>query len=181
VTLPLAGFAALSPRFCSYAVLVFRALSAMPLPAIAPISLVWFGYGRLPKVLVAALLGTVWVARRWLEGLERLAEYRRDLVRSMGGSRYQLFLRAQLPASAGALMSGLRAGTSNALIGVVIGELVAGDTGLGPVVVSAMFRFNTPQLAAALTILLALGLALQLALKSLETAVARRLGTIDRR
>jgi NitT/TauT family transport system permease protein len=176
---PVAALSALSPGFRAYAVLVFRALCAMPLPAVAPVSLVWFGYGRTPKILVAALLGTVWVARRWLEGFERLAGYRRDLIQSMGGSSRQLFIYAQLPASAGALMSGLRAGTSNALIGVVIGELVAGDTGLGPVVVSAMFKFNTPQLAAALTLLLALGLLLQITLKSIETAVARRVGMSD--
>lgn len=177
VSLGAAVAAGLASGFCRGAALVTRAACSMPLPAVAPIALVWFGYGRTPKVLVAAFLGSLWVAARWVDGIHRVQGPRIDLMRSMGAGRLRLLWLLKLPATVPALMSGLRAGTANALIGVVIGEFVAGDTGLGPTVVSALFRMNTPQLAAALAILLALGLLLQIALKSLETLALRRLGS----
>jgi len=174
LSLAIAG--ALAPGFRRGALLVMRSACSMPLPAIAPIALVWFGYGRMPKVLVAAFLGSMWVALRWLEGMNGLDASRIDLMRTMGAGELRLLWMLKLPATVPELMSGLRAGTSNALIGVVIGEFVAGDTGMGPIVVSALFRMNTPQLSAGLAILLTLGLLLQVALKSVETIALTRLG-----
>lgn len=144
------------------------ASQAVPVFALAPILVLWFGYGLASKVAMAALIIFFPVTVAFLDGLRRTDPGWLDLARTMapGGRRGRLaiLLRVRIPAALPALGSGLRVAAAVAPIGAVIGEWVGSSGGLGHLMLHANGRMQIDLMFAALAVLAALALSLYFAI-----------------
>ncbi|MCW5771594.1 MAG: ABC transporter permease [Rhodospirillaceae bacterium] len=142
---------------------VIVASQAIPVFALAPILVLWLGFGLWPKIAMATLIIYFPVASSFFDGLRRAEPGRLDLARTMGASRAATLLHIRLPGALPALASGLRVGVAVAPIGAVVGEWVGASAGLGHLMLYAKARTDTPRMFAALIVLAVLGVALYLA------------------
>jgi ABC-type nitrate/sulfonate/bicarbonate transport system permease component len=129
----------------------------VPIPALAPLLLVWFGYGLLPKVLVTALVGFFPIVVNTVEGLRGTDREVVNLLRSFGATRGTVFRLAELPSSLPAIFAGAKIAVAISVIGAVFGELVGAKAGLGYLMTRAIAQFETPRLVAAIFLLSLMG------------------------
>jgi len=102
----------------------------IPIIAIAPILVLWLGYGIMPKVLVVALVCIFPIVISTADGLRSADPEWTALLHSMGANRWQIFAKVRFPAALPAFFSGLKVAITYAVIGAVIGEWVGGNVGL---------------------------------------------------
>jgi putative hydroxymethylpyrimidine transport system permease protein len=126
---------------------------AVPVFALAPLLVLWFGFGLASKVVMAVLVIFFPVAAAFADGLARTEPGWLELGRVMGASPARLLLHVRLPAALPAFASGLRVATAVAPIGAVIGEWVGAASGLGYVMLNANARIQTDLMFAALAVL----------------------------
>ena len=129
------------------------ALYAIPKVALAPLFIVWFGIGTDMKVLLAAITVFFLVFLNTAAGVHEVDQGLVDAVRLMGGGRREIALKVILPASMTGLLTGLRVSIPYALIGAVIGELVASNRGLGYLISDSSANFDTDGVFATLVVL----------------------------
>jgi putative hydroxymethylpyrimidine transport system permease protein len=132
----------------------------VPVFALAPLLVLWFGYGIASKVVMAILIIYFPVAAALFDGLRRTEPGWLDLARTMGASRLRLLLHLRLPAALPAFGSGLRIATAVAPIGAVVGEWVGSSAGLGYLMLHANARLRIDLMFAALMVLMAMALTL---------------------
>ena len=132
----------------------------VPLIVLAPLLVIWFGFGMLPKVLVVALVGFFPIAVGMTEALLRADPELIELVRSMGASRMQVLRTVRLPYALPAFFAGLRISASYAIFGAVIGEWVGASSGLGLFITRSQRAFRTDQVFVAVIVIAALSIAL---------------------
>jgi len=133
---------------------------AIPVFALAPLLVLWFGFGIASKVVMATLIIFFPVAAAFADGLRRTEPGWLDLARSMGASPFAILRFVRLPAALPAFASGLRVATAIAPIGAVVGEWVGASGGLGYVMLSSNARIQTDETFAALTVLAAMAMLL---------------------
>ena len=126
---------------------------AIPVFALAPILVLWLGYGLASKVAMAALIIFFPVTAALHDGLRRADPGQLDLARSMGASRLATLRHIQLPAALPAFASGLRVAAAAAPIGAVVGEWVGSSAGLGHLMLHAIGRVQIDLMFAALLVL----------------------------
>lgn len=126
---------------------------AIPLFALAPILMLWLGYGLGPKILMAMVIIYFPVASTGYDGLRQTPQGWLDLAQTFGLSRRQRLMRVQLPAALPSLASGFRMAASAAPIGAVIGEWVGSSRGLGYLMLNANARLQIDLMFAALVVL----------------------------
>lgn len=136
------------------------ASQTIPVVAIAPLLLIWFGYGLLPKVLVVALICFFPIVVNTADGLRSVDPELVNLLRTLRASRWQIFSKAQFPSSLPFLFSGTKVAIAVSVIGAVIGEWVGASAGLGYFMVRSASQMQTARVFAAIFILSALGVAL---------------------
>lgn len=149
-----------------YPLLVFS--QSVPKVAIAPLFVVWFGFGVLPKVIVAFLLGFFPVIVSTVQGFKSIEPDVIDLARSMGASPMKIFLKFRLPHAMPAIFSGLKVSVTLAVVGAVVGEFVGSNAGLGYVLQKANGNFDLPLMFAGLVILSMVGVLLFLLIELVE-------------
>jgi NitT/TauT family transport system permease protein len=149
-----------------YPLLVFS--QSVPKVAIAPLFVVWFGFGVVPKVIAAFLLGFFPVIVATVQGFKSIESDVIDLARSMGASPLKVFLKFRLPQAMPAIFSGLKVSVTLAVVGAVVGEFVGSNSGLGYVLQKANGTFDLPLMFAALVILSMIGVLLFLVLELIE-------------
>lgn len=149
-----------------YPLLVFS--QSVPKVAIAPLFVVWFGFGVIPKVIAAFLLGFFPVIVATVQGFKSIEPDVVDLARSMGASPLKVFLKFRLPQAMPAIFSGLKVSVTLAVVGAVVGEFVGSNSGLGYVLQKANGTFDLPLMFAALVILSMIGVLLFLVLELIE-------------
>lgn len=133
---------------------------AIPVIAIAPLLVLWLGYGMASKVAMAALVIFFPVVSSLYDGLRRTDAEWIELARTMDASPRAILLQIRLPAALPAFASGARIAAAVAPIGAVIGEWVGASAGLGFLMTQSLARGQTPLAFAALFVLCLLGLAL---------------------
>ena len=133
---------------------------AIPVFALAPLLVLWLGYGPASKIAMAVLVIYFPVTAAFLDGLRRTEPGWLDLAAVMGASRWSTLTVIRIPAALPALASGLRVAAAVAPIGAVIGEWVGSSAGLGFLMLQANARLKVDLMFAALLVLAALGLAL---------------------
>lgn len=133
---------------------------AIPVFALAPLLVLWLGYGMASKVVMAGLIIFFPVATAFYDGLRRVEPLWLDAARTLGCRGPRLFRRVRLPAALPALASGLRVATAVAPIGAVVGEWVGSSAGLGYLMLHANGRMQIDLLFAALLTLAILSVAL---------------------
>jgi NitT/TauT family transport system permease protein len=141
-----------------YPLLVFS--QSIPKIAIAPLFVVWFGFGLIPKVISAFLLGFFPVVVSAVQGFKSVDPDMVDLARAMQGSRFQVFCAVNLPHAMPAIFSGLKVSVTLAVVGAVVGEFVGSNSGIGYVMQRSIGTFDLPTMFAALVILAMLGVIL---------------------
>ena len=144
------------------------ASQSVPAVAIAPLLIIWFGTGRLSKVLVCALVLFFPVLVNTTVGIRSVDEGLRTLMRSLHATRWQTFTKLEIPAALPVLLGGLKIGVTLSVIGAVVGEFVGADRGLGYLVNLSKGIFNTPLMFAALITLTTISLILYLIVTGLE-------------
>lgn len=107
------------------------ATQAIPLVALAPLLLIWFGHGIMPKVVMVALISFFPIVVSLVDGLRSADRETLDLLRSMGATSWQRFRMVEIPSALPAFFSGAKIGMAIAAIGAVIGESVGSSAGLG--------------------------------------------------
>ena len=103
----------------------------VPVIALAPLLVLWFGYGALPRVIVCALIAFFPMAVTALQGFRATDPQLLLLLRSVGARRWDVFWRVRVPAAAPFLAAGLRTGATLSLVGAVVAEWTGTDRGLG--------------------------------------------------
>lgn len=136
------------------------ASQAVPIVALAPLLVIWFGAGSLSKVIVCALTLFFPVLINTIVGIRNVDRDLVDLMRSLQSTRWQLFYYLELPASLPVLFGGLKVGVTLSVIGAVVGEFVGADRGLGFLVNLARGLFDTPLMFVALFTLMIVALVL---------------------
>ena len=126
---------------------------AIPVFALAPVLVLWLGYGLASKVAMATLIIYFPVTAAFFDGLRRTEPGWLDLARTMGGSRMRILRHVQVPAALPALSSGVRVATAVAPIGAVVGEWVGSSAGLGYMMLQANARMQVDVMFAALFVL----------------------------
>ncbi|MCB8879498.1 ABC transporter permease [Acidisoma cellulosilytica] len=126
---------------------------AIPVFALAPLLVLWFGFGMASKVVMAVLVIFFPVTASFFDGLRRVEIGWLDLARTMNASPWAMLRHVRLFAALPAFGSGLRVATAIAPIGAIIGEWVGSSAGLGYVMMNANARIQTDVMFAALTIL----------------------------
>jgi NitT/TauT family transport system permease protein len=149
------------------------ASQAVPIVAVAPLLVIWFGFGGLSKVLACALTVFFPMLVTTIVGIRSVEPDLRALMRSVQASRWQTFVKLEVPASLPILFGGLKVAVTLAVIGAVVGEFVGADRGLGFLVNLARGILDTPMLFVALFTLVIIALALYSGVALLEYVVLR--------
>nr|WP_321972953.1 ABC transporter permease [Paratractidigestivibacter sp.] len=140
----------------------------VPTVAVAPLLVLWFGYGLLPKVLLVVLTTFFPVTVALASGFRSVDPDQIDLLRTMNASEWQIFRYAKLPAAADQFFSGLRISATYAIVGAVISEWLGGFTGLGVYMTRVRKNFEYDRMFAVIIITSALSLALMKGVDVLE-------------
>jgi NitT/TauT family transport system permease protein len=135
-------------------------VNTLPKVAVAPLFLLWLGYGIVPNILIAALIGFFPVVINTAVGLTQVDEELLDLGRVFDAPTWKVFVKIRLPNALPYVLSALKITATAAVVGAVVGEFVASQAGLGMVIVNAQTNLNTPVAFAALVWISLVGLAL---------------------
>ncbi len=136
------------------------ASQSIPIVAIAPLLVIWFGPGRLSKVLICALIVFFPILVNTVVGVRSVPADLRDLMRSLRATRWQTFRLLEIPAALPVLLGGLKIGATLSVIGAVVGEFVGADEGLGFLVNIGRGLYDTALVFVAVFLLIAMALAL---------------------
>jgi len=152
------AIAIVSSRFLDrtlYTLLV--ASNSVPKVALAPIFVIWLGTGGEPKVAIAALIALFPIVINATLGLRAVDPDMIDMARSARASHADVMLKIRFPNALPSIFAGAKVGISFALIGAIVGEFVAGERGLGYVILTSQATFNSPRAFAAIILLSVIG------------------------
>ncbi len=139
---------------------VLVASQAVPVYALAPVLVLWFGFGIWPKVVMATLIIYFPVTAAFFDGLRRADRQWIDLARSMGASRSDVLRLVRLPAALPSLASGIRIAAATAPIGAIVGEWIGASAGLAHVMNQSKAQSEEPRMFAALVVIAAIAVCL---------------------
>jgi putative hydroxymethylpyrimidine transport system permease protein len=132
----------------------------VPIPIVAPLLVVWFGFGLAPKIAIVALVCFFPIVVPTLDALGRVDADLRKLMRSFGASRWQTFRIVEAPAALPGLFTGAKLSVAVATIAAVLAEQAGSERGLGHLVTQALPQFQTARAYAAVLVLSAFAVAL---------------------
>jgi NitT/TauT family transport system permease protein len=136
------------------------ASQSVPVVAIAPLLIIWFGPGLLSKVLICALIVFFPVLVNTVVGLRTVPEELQDLMRSLQATRWQTIVHLEIPAALPVFLGGLRIGATLSVIGAVVGEFVGADRGLGFLINLGRGQYDTALVFVAVFTLIVMALSL---------------------
>jgi NitT/TauT family transport system permease protein len=143
-------------------------LNMVPKVALGPLIIVWFKYGVFPNTLMAFSICVFPILLTTARGLREIEPELLDLVRSLKGSRWQLFAKIQLPGALPYIFSGMKVGAILAVAGAVVGEFLGSDKGLGYLMLQVQVTLDTPAMFMAVILITLLGMALYGVVLALE-------------
>jgi len=135
-------------------------LNSLPKIAVAPLFMIWFGYGILPNILIVFLISFFPVVINTATGLVAVEEDLLDLVRCLHATKWQKMRKVQLPNSLPYIFSGLKIAATTAVTGAIVGEFVASDKGLGSVIIASQTTLATPVIFGSLILITIIGMVL---------------------
>ncbi len=139
---------------------LFVTLNMIPKVALGPLIIVWFSYGIVPNILIAFSICFFPILLTTARGLSEVEPDLLDLVRSLRGSRWQLFRKVQLPGALPYVFSGMKVGAILAVAGATVGEFIASERGLGYLMIQVQSSLDTPAMLMAMILLTAIGVVL---------------------
>ena len=135
-------------------------LNMIPKVALGPLIIVWFKYGVLPNALMAFSICVFPILLTTVRGLREIEPDLLDLVRSLKGSRWQLFTKIQLPGALPYIFSGMKVGAILAVAGAIVGEFLGSDKGLGYLMLQVQVTLDTPAMFMAVIMITLIGMVL---------------------
>jgi NitT/TauT family transport system permease protein len=144
------------------------ASQAIPIVAIAPLIVLWFGQGMLSKVLICALIVFFPVLINTIIGIRAVPRAFYDLMNSLRATRQQILLKVEVPAALPVFLGGLRVGATLSVIGAVVGELVGANHGLGNLITRGRVNYDMPLVYVGVIMLIIMALTLYALVSMLE-------------
>ncbi|QIE55008.1 ABC transporter permease [Pikeienuella piscinae] len=135
-------------------------LNMIPKVALGPLFIVWFSYGFTPNVLIVFAICVLPILLTTARGLREVEPDLLDLVRSLKGSRWQIFTKIQLPGSLPYIFSGMKVATVLAVAGAVVGEFIASEEGLGYLMLQVQVTLDTAAMFMAVLLITLIGVVL---------------------
>lgn len=165
------GFAIVAGLFLGlivgYSKLAYKALypiligfNSVPKVALVPVLIIWFGIGTVPAMITAFLISFFPIVVNVATGLATVEPELEDVLRSLGASKPEIFVKVGLPSSLPYFFASLKVAVTLAFVGSVIAETVASNRGIGYLMLAASSRFDVPLVFAGLTVIAAMGIAL---------------------
>jgi len=171
VGVPLA-FAVVLSRSVERVTMPFLVMSqTIPKVAIAPILVVWLGFGILPKIAIVFLIAFFPIVVSTVVGLKSVENDMIDLVRSMGATTLKIMLRVRGPTALPQMFAGFKIAICLSVVGAIVGEFVGSDKGLGYLLLTATGTLDGTLVWSALFILIAIGIVLFATVSKLERLV----------
>jgi NitT/TauT family transport system permease protein len=147
------------------------AAQVLPKIALAPLFLIWFGFGLTPKIVIAALIAFFPIVINTARGLQSVDVELMQYMKSLGASWHEVFFKISLPWALPYMFASFKIAMTLAVVGAVVGEFVASDRGLGYVISYANISLDTELMFAGIFVLSALGVLFFLAVVLVETAL----------
>ncbi|MCD6679155.1 MAG: ABC transporter permease [Burkholderiaceae bacterium] len=135
-------------------------LNMVPKVALGPLIIVWFKYGVFPNTIMAFSIAVFPILLTTARGLREIEPELLDLVRSLRGTRWQLFTKIQLPGSLPYIFAGMKVAAILAVAGAVVGEFLGSDRGLGYLMLQVQVTLDTPAMFMAVILITLLGMLL---------------------
>lgn len=176
VGVPIAIFMVYSRLFRHSVQAILITAQVLPKVALAPLFIVWFGFGLLPKVLMTFLISFFPIVIDSVIGLASVRPESLMLVRSMGAGRWQAFWKIRLPYALPSMFGGFKVAITFAVVGTLVAEFVGSDSGLGYLLVMARGNLDTLTVFAVIGWLVIIGFAFYYAIELLEKLVLRNRG-----
>ena len=162
-------------RFIHQAVMpLMVSLNMIPKVALGPLFIVWFSYGFTPNVLIVFAICVLPILLTTERGLREVEPDLLDLVRSLKGSRWQIFVKIQLPGSLPYVFSGMKVATVLAVAGAVVGEFIASEEGLGYLMMQVQVTLDTAAMFMAVLLITLIGVVLYGLVQILEHLTVAR-------
>ena len=137
---------------------VLIGFNSIPKVALVPVIVIWFGIGTVPAIITACSIAFFPIAVNIATGLATIEPEMRDVLRSLGASRWEILTKVGIPRSQPYLFASLKIAITLAFIGSVISETVASNKGIGYLMLSASSRFEVPLVFAGLIVVGAMGI-----------------------
>jgi NitT/TauT family transport system permease protein len=144
------------------------ALQTLPKIAIAPLIIVWFGFGISSKIIIAAMVGFFPVLVNVIVGLKTIDQAKLELMRSFNASRWQTFRLVRFPNALPFVFAGLDVAIVFSVLGAIVGEFVGAQQGLGSLILQFNFALDIAGVFAILILLSLLGVALHLVMQAIQ-------------
>ena len=148
------------------------AFQSMPKVAIAPLIILWIGFGEASKIVIVVTVCFFPIMVNTMQGLRIRDRDRYELLRSLGATRWQMFRHLRLPDAMPYIFAGLHIGAIFALIGAVVSEFVGSSAGLGYAMLQAKASFDVPGVYVCLFLLMVLGVLLNAIMTRIERRVS---------
>ena len=136
------------------------ASQAVPKLALAPLFILWFGFGMTSKVVITALICFFPLLENTITAVQYTDPQKLELFRVLGASRWQTLFRLKIPGGLPSIMAGFRVAVILAVVGAVVGEFIGGSEGLGALIIASQGMMDTPLMFAVLILLTILGMLL---------------------
>ncbi|NLM37302.1 MAG: ABC transporter permease [Firmicutes bacterium] len=169
--LPLSYLLVRHPRLDRLVTPVVVAIQAIPIVSLAPLMVIWFGFGLTSKILIAALTAFFPVLTNGVVGLRGTDPRLKEMFSIMGAGKREIFFKLEVPSALPVLFGGFRIGLTLSVIGAVVGEFSGAGRGLGYLVYFARGTFDTALIFVALLALAVMGVGFYLLVSWLETVV----------
>jgi NitT/TauT family transport system permease protein len=153
---------------------ILISLNMIPKVALAPLILVWFKYGIGPNIIIAFTICYFPIVLTTARGLHEVEPDLIDLVRSLNGSRWQIFAKIQLPGALPYIFSGMKVAAILAVAGAIVGEFLGSDRGLGYLMQQVQVTLDTPAAFMAVILITLIGVTLYGLVLALERALVVR-------
>jgi NitT/TauT family transport system permease protein len=134
-------------------------LRTVPVFALAPLLVLWFGFGLMPKVVVAAIISFFPVVVNMARGLRAVDPRLLELMDSVSATRWQVFAKVRFMTSLPYLFASFKIAITSAVVGAIVGEFIGADQGLGHLLIQASTRLDTELLFMVILVLAAMGMA----------------------
>jgi NitT/TauT family transport system permease protein len=160
VGIAVGSISAFSERFARALQPILIAVEATPKIALAPLIIVWFGYGVGSKIVLATVIAFFPVFLGTVAGLRAAEQGRLDVLRALGANRLQMFRMVALPGALPHIFAGINVAVVFALLGTIVGEFMGAKEGLGTLIIYANGNLDTARVFSILLVLAATGLSL---------------------
>ncbi len=151
----------------------------IPKVALAPLFIIWFGHGILPKIIIAMMIAFFPVLVNAVVGLRSIDAEIIELMESIAANKRQTFWRVRLPNSLPYIFPALKVAALLSIVGAMVGEFVGSDKGLGYLMIIGDVNLDTDLLFASLVVVTAFGMVVYAVIEAFERRIESRYGKGD--